>query len=180
MNKETFIESLRQYKGETGEQSGVFDYFGCKTDWCCMFVCMVYRKQIPDFHKTTSCCRLQDLMREHVNKDFATIEVGDILFFENNRCPEDGPDHVGIVVGRKGDTIEVIEGNTGGNSYLNSTVSINKYAIPYGLMDSIIDMSWYWNSYCEPVTNSVDWKELRKIYDELGAFIDKNSTNKNL
>lgn len=52
-----------------------------------------------------------------------TPEKGDIAFIETNNIPADGIDHVGIVVAVAGNSVTVVEGNTGGNGVADSKVS---------------------------------------------------------
>lgn len=55
-----------------------------------------------------------------------TPAVGDIAFFESGTVA-DGIDHVGIVVGVSGNTVTVVEGNTGAKDNSQSKVSKNSY-----------------------------------------------------
>ncbi len=56
-----------------------------------------------------------------------TPAVGDIVFFEANNNTADGIDHVGICVGVSGNTVQVVEGNTGSSNNSRSKVSSNSY-----------------------------------------------------
>lgn len=138
--RKDFKSKILTLKGMNGEM--FFNYFGVKTNWCAIFVsyCMRNIANIGWFPKTASCSAMKRALSDRVNHDYKTAEVGDIILLETNN-PNDGPDHVGIVVDNSNGTITLIEGNTGNNDFTKSYVSTYKYPHYEDSFDCIIDMS---------------------------------------
>lgn len=145
MNRNTFKEDIIKFKGNKGAR--FCNYFNLVSfNWCCAFVsfCMREVAHINSFPKTASCSALKGLMVSHVNHDYRTAEVGDIILFETIN-PADGPDHVGIVIENNvlEKTLTLIEGNTANNDHSKSCVNTYTYPYNYSEFDCIIDMSSY-------------------------------------
>ena len=138
--RKDFKSKVLALKGMNGEM--FFNYFGVKADWCAIFVtyCMKSIANIGWFPKTASCSAMKKALSDKVNHDYKTAEVGDIILLETNN-PNDGPDHVGIVVDNSNGTITLIEGNTGNSDFTKSYVSTYKYTHYADSFDCIIDMS---------------------------------------
>lgn len=79
--------------------------------WCCVFVWWVFSQFSPCLVKKTASCKELGQWFKDQGKWSSQPHVGDVVFFKfktNNRWTN----HVGIVTGMKGNTIETIEGNT--------------------------------------------------------------------
>jgi hypothetical protein len=162
-----FVECCRDKEGSSGIK--VFDYYGYKTDWCAMFVCYMYNEYAEaNFKKMSRVSEIKEYFKERVNYEFCTAEPGDLITFENNGNASDGADHIGIVLSRKGNVIEVVEGNTGADLYINSRVSVNTYNVNDRSLAYIIDMSWFWKD-----SNTITKDDKKEILDRIHELLDE-------
>lgn len=105
-------EGIMEYPSNSNKVKYNTEYYGREVSgsaypWCCTFVWWVLRDLIP---KTALCAYLGEWFKKQ-NRWYTEAQVGDVVFFKfnsNNRWTN----HVGIVVGINGNTIETIEGNT--------------------------------------------------------------------
>lgn len=142
ISRDDFVKQVLALKGKDGKM--FWDYFGLECDWCAEFVsyCMKGIAKISDFPKSSSCTFIKKSYANRVNHDYKTAEVGDLILFEL-RNPEDGPDHIGIVIenNKSIGRLMLIEGNTGNSNFRKSTVNTFGYAYANSKFDCIIDMS---------------------------------------
>lgn len=168
MNRDIFLKHCAIEVGNTGKK--YWDYFNVETNWCVMFVCYMMREKanIPTFPKTSSCSLLKGIMEDKVNKSFNTAEVGDIILFETNN-PNDGPDHVGIVVSNNVSkhTLTLVEGNTSNRDFRQSTVNYFEYPYYHSSFDSIIDMSSFFTDAVDEDKNRIAIQKIKQILTEL-------------
>lgn len=168
MNRDIFVKHCAIEVGNTGKK--YWDYFSLETDWCAMFVSYMMREKanISTFPKTASCSMLKSLMKDKVNSSFNTAEVGDIILFETHN-PEDGPDHVGIVVSNNFDkkTLTLVEGNTTDRNYRKSSVNYFEYPYFHSSFDSIIDMSSFFSDAVDEDKNRIAIQKIKQILAEL-------------
>lgn len=171
VSRRKFKENLLKHKGDKGDY--YCSWFGVETDWCAIFVSYAMSKIAGiDFITTARCSEMKRLNSKRVNHDFKTAEIGDIIFIENNGNPNDGADHVGIVIDNDvmTKTITLIEGNTKGNSsdVWYKTSSVNTYTYPYNSdkFDSIIDMSPYFED------DNTSYEELLEKIEKIKAIIN--------
>ena len=157
MTRQEYRTALLKFKGESG--SRWFNYFNMRGDWCAMFTSYANRELLnnKDFPKSTTVISgsnaIERYLKDHINTDFRTAEIGDIITFENNGNQSDGADHVGICIGNANGMIEVIEGNTAAKTgFLDSTVNVYRYAYDNRLLCHCIDMSWWFTDKTENVT----------------------------
>lgn len=145
MNRKKFKEIIMNERGHGGLVYCSYCGYDDITDWCCAFTVFAM-KSIADiewFPKTISCSALKkSVPQERINHQYSTAEIGDIILFEL-RNPNDGPDHVGIVVDNdiESGVITLIEGNTGNSNCVYSTVNLYRYSYSNSSFDCIIDMS---------------------------------------
>lgn len=168
-------ERLLKYVGNKGDI--FFNYFGVRCDWCAMATSYwLYEVAgITDFPKSTSCSKLKNLLKDKVNHDYKTAEIGDIILFETNGNPNDGPDHVGIVIGNSNGKIEVIEGNTGAKSgngpwYERSSVNVYDYTYSCQAFDCIIDMSSYFTDSKDESEKSNNKLDKENLLNEIKEY----------
>lgn len=165
-SRNLFKKEALSFKGEKG--SRFWDFFGCETDWCAMFVSYLMIKVAGiDFVATASCSSMKDICKEKVNKDFKTAEIGDIILFETNSKPSDGPDHVGVVIDNNilSRTVTLIEGNTGSDNFRSSKVGTFTYPYDSKCFDCIIDMSEYF-------TDDTELDKLREKIEKIKQIIN--------
>lgn len=108
------------------------------TEWCARFAsyCVGDHNITNDSNVRDSCTNMRNYYRD-VKKTYYEVgsgyipSIGDLVFFEKNKKPNDGPEHVGIVVkvirgeGELGYKIETVEGNykdSTGDNYNTSYV----------------------------------------------------------
>ena len=88
---------------------------GSAYPWCCAFIWWLLSTSGISVPKTALCTTLGEYFKSQGRFYTSNPQVGDIVFFKfntNNRWTN----HVGIVVGVRGNEIETIEGNTSVNS----------------------------------------------------------------
>ena len=156
VNRKLFLEEVLKTRGNKGDQYCRYSGLNYNFDWCAIFTSYIMREVagIKDFPKSTSCTQIKNspFAIPKVNRSFKTAEVGDILFFELNNKPSDGPEHIGIVVENNNGIISVLEGNTGNKDFNKSYVSVYTYSIDNTSLDCIIDMSDFFTN--EPIQNT--------------------------
>lgn len=145
MDRQTFKKIVIGERGKGGLTYCSFCDYDDITNWCCAFVCfaMISIANLRWFPKTLSCSSLKrSVPQNRINHQYSTAEIGDIILFETHN-PNDGPDHVGIVIDNdtENGTLTLIEGNTGNDNCVYSTVNTFKYAYNNCAFDCIIDMS---------------------------------------
>lgn len=87
---------------------------GSSYPWCATFIWWLLSTSGVPCPKTASCITLADYFKKE-GRWATTPQVGDLVFFHFNTNSR-WTNHVGIVVGVKGNTIETVEGNTSVNS----------------------------------------------------------------
>lgn len=146
----TRAEFLREANKRIGKSgSDLFARYGVKTHWCMMQVYYLMHDVcgISEFPKTFSCSGFTatSFAKKRLNYDFKTAEIGDIVLFELNGNRADGADHVGVVIDNTGNSIKLLEGNTGGNENGDfcgtSSTNVFEYSYTARCLDCIIDMS---------------------------------------
>lgn len=160
MNRETFKNEIQKFNNCKGAR--FCEYFNMISfNWCCAFVsyCMREIAHIQEFPKTASCSTLKEKMKDKVNTDFKSAEVGDVILFETIN-PDDGPDHVGIVIENDVNMklLTLLEGNTGNNDHSRSKVQFYTYPYNHPSFDCIVDMSSYFTDDVKP--KDVNYDEL--------------------
>lgn len=169
MDRQTFKKIILGEKGKGGLTYCAFCEYDDITDWCAAFVsfAMISVADIKSFPRTLSCSHMKKVLFSKVNHDYKTAEIGDIILFETLN-PEDGPDHVGIVIDNNTDAgiLTLIEGNTGSDNCVYSTVNTYNYNYNNSKFDCILDMSDYFHD-----TKSEDFEEkyyrIRKKLEEI-------------
>ena len=156
VNRKLFLEEVLKTRGNKGDQYCRYSGLNYNFDWCAIFTSYIMREVagIKDFPKSTSCTQIKNssFAIPKVNRSFKTAEVGDIILFELNNNPSDGPEHIGIVVENNNGLISVLEGNTGNKDFNKSYVSVYTYSIDNTSLDCIIDMSDFFTD--EPIQNT--------------------------
>lgn len=171
LNRKNFADDLKTQVGNN------YTAYGANGDWCLLSVIKNYKKHGIPVPEIYSCSRF--VASSFVNRDnrtlkndeFETAEIGDLIFFENNN-PNDGVDHVGIVVSNDGSRVTVWEGNTSAtdrnNWWKTSKVTLNTYTyaeLHAEPLNCIIDMSEYFEDDNPVNTDTI--AELNKRIDEL-------------
>lgn len=170
MNRHEFKTKLALTVANYGNK--YWEYFGCNSmDWCCAYVAYQMREtaKINHFPKLSSCSALKSALQPWVNHDYKTAEIGDLILFELHN-PNDGPDHIGIVV--ENDVakkrITLIEGNTGSTDCRTSSVNTYHYAYENSKFDCIIDMSQYFEDFdIQEDKYKVAIEKIKKVLEEL-------------
>ena len=88
---------------------------GSNYPWCCSFVWWLLSTSGVKVPKTASCMTMAQWFRDNGRWYTSDPQIGDLVFFHfktNSRWTN----HVGIVVGVRGNEIETVEGNTSINS----------------------------------------------------------------
>ena len=156
VNRKLFLEEVLKTRGNKGDQYCRYSGLNYNFDWCAIFTSYIMREVagIKDFPKSTSCTQIKNspFAIPKVNRSFKTAEVGDIILFELNNNPSDGPEHIGIVTENNNGLISVLEGNTGNTDFNKSYVSVYTYSIDNTSLDCIIDMSDFFTD--EPIQNT--------------------------
>lgn len=160
VNRKLFLEEVLKTRGNKGDQYCRYSGLNFMFDWCAIFTSYIMRevagiKDFPkDFPKSTSCTQIKNspFAIPKVNRSFKTAEVGDIILFELNNNPSDGPEHIGIVIENNNGIISVLEGNTGNKDYNKSYVAVYTYSVDNNSLDCIIDMSDFFTD--EPIQNT--------------------------
>ena len=130
---------------QVGQQGGrpFWTYYGFdeRVEWCACFVhwCMRHTPSASPYYPTTAnnagVGTVKDWFVEQgqfVDGNYTDLAAGDCVFFDWE--PDGRPNHIGLVIGRVGDTIYTVEGNSG------DAVRINTYSVGsnvlygYGLM----------------------------------------------
>ena len=154
----TRAEFLREANKRIGKSgSDLFARYGVKTHWCMMQVYYLMHDVcgISEFPKTFSCSGFTatSFAKKRLNYDFKTAEIGDIVLFELNGNRADGADHVGVVIDNTGNSIKLLEGNTGGNENGDfcgtSSTNVFEYSYTARCLDCIIDMSEFFTEKIE-------------------------------
>lgn len=83
--------------------------------WCCTFVWWVFAQYNPCLVKKTASCQELGNWFNQNGRWHSNPQIGDVVFFHFN-TNDRWTNHVGIVKGINGNTIETIEGNTSVNS----------------------------------------------------------------
>ena len=145
---------LRKFVGEDGTR--FFNWGNFRGNWCALSTSYFFREVLgyKDFPISTTVISgsnaIEKVFADHINRDFSTAEPWDIITFENNGDPYDGADHVGVCIENTGSSIRVIEGNTGGSDWDDSTVHIYTYSYNNPILCHCIDMSWLFDSSSAP------------------------------
>lgn len=88
------------------------EVYGSAYPWCCAFISWLFRDQQSLVKKSASCINLLSWFEKNGQIVPANqAQAGDIIFFKYPRN-NTRTNHVGIVVGRAGNQISTIEGNT--------------------------------------------------------------------
>ena len=156
VNRKLFLEEVLKTRGNRGDQYCRYSGLNYNFDWCAIFTSYIMREVagIKDFPKSASCTQIKNspFAIPKVNRSFKTAEVGDIILFELNNNPSDGPEHIGIVTENNNGIISVLEGNTGNKDFNKSYVAVYTYSIDNTSLDCIIDMSDFFTD--EPIQNT--------------------------
>jgi len=179
VNRKLFIEEVLKTRGNRGDQYCKYSGLNFMFDWCAIFTSYIMRevagiKDFPnDFPKSTSCTQIKNshFAIPKVNRSFKTAEVGDVILFELNNNPSDGPDHIGIVVENNNGIISVLEGNTGNKDFNKSYVAVYTYSVDNTALDCIIDMSDFFTDELiqnteKPVIKTSE-ELLREVFKEI-------------
>lgn len=132
--------------GQVGQEGGrpFWTYYGMdeRVEWCAIFVhwCMRHTPTATDKYPTTSnnagCVAVSDWFKTHsqwADGGYTDVVAGDTIFFD---WEGDGvTDHIGIVVGRSGNTVYTVEGNSGDAVRIKSYDVNSSVIYGYGLMN---------------------------------------------
>ena len=179
VNRKLFLEEVLKTRGNRGDQYCRYSGLNYNFDWCAIFTSYIMREVagIKDFPKSTSCTQIKNspFAIPKVNRSFKTAEVGDIILFELNNNPSDGPEHIGIVTENNNGIISVLEGNTGNKDFNKSYVAVYTYSIDNTSLDCIIDMSDFFTDetiqYTEkPVIKSSE-AQMREVFKKIKELL---------
>ena len=179
VNRKLFLEEVLKTRGNRGDQYCRYSGLNYNFDWCAIFTSYIMREVagIKDFPKSTSCTQIKNspFAIPKVNRSFKTAEVGDIILFELNNNPLDGPEHIGIVTENNNGIISVLEGNTGNKDFNKSYVAVYTYSIDNTALDCIIDMSDFFTDETiqnteKPVIKSSE-TQLREVFKKIKELL---------
>jgi len=179
VNRKLFLEEVLNMRENRGDQYCRYSGLNYNFDWCAIFTSYIMREvaMIKDFPKSTSCTQIKNssFAIPKVNRDFKTAEVGDVILFELNNNPSDGPDHIGIVVANDNGLISVLEGNTGNKDFNKSYVAVYAYSVDNTALDCIIDMSDFFTDEViqnteTPIIKSSE-AQLREVFKKIKELL---------
>lgn len=99
---------------------------GSAYPWCCAFISWLFKDNQELCKKSASCINLLSWFEKNGQIVPASkAQAGDIVFFKYARN-NSRTNHVGIVVGRSGNTFSTIEGNTSATSDDNGGCVMNR------------------------------------------------------
>jgi len=87
---------------------------GSAYPWCCAFVAWLFRTNQALFPRTASCANALEFY-EAKSRIVTDPQPGDLVFFHFNTNAR-RTNHIGVVIGVRGDKLITIEGNTSINS----------------------------------------------------------------
>ena len=179
VNRKLFLEEVLKTRGNRGDQYCRYSGLNYNFDWCAIFTSYIMREVagIKDFPKSASCTQIKNspFAIPKVNRSFKTAEVGDIILFELNNNPSDGPEHIGIVVENDNGLISVLEGNTGNKDFNKSYVAVYTYSVDNNSLDCIIDMSDFFTDETiqnteKPVIKSSE-AQMREVFKKIKELL---------
>ena len=179
VNRKLFAREVLKMRGNKGDQYCKYSGVDFMFDWCAIFTSYIMREVagIKDFPKSASCTQIKNspFAIPKVNRSFKTAEIGDVILFELNNNPSDGPDHIGIVVANDNGIISVLEGNTGNKDFNKSYVAVYTYSVDNSALDCIIDMSDFFTD--EPIQNTekpvikTSEAQLREVFKKIKELL---------